>query len=52
MKEYVRPEMNIDLFEENSGLATANSNVDCDVPGCTINFSYGGGEDPWGIVHL
>ena len=50
MKEYVRPEMNIDFFEVNSGLTTADSTVECGVPGCTSNFSHGSGEDPWGIV--
>ena len=46
MKEYVHPEMEIDLFEDDCGLLTATSS-DCDVPGCYINFSYGEDVDPW-----
>lgn len=45
MKKYVRAEMEIDKFEENSGVIMANS-CPCDV--CPNNWAYGEGEDPWG----
>lgn len=44
MKEYVPPEMEIDLFEDNCGLLTATS---CANAGCTIHFAHGDGEDPF-----
>lgn len=52
MKEYVYPEMEIDLFEDNNGLLlTASSTLcDCDIAFCSINFSYDEGEDPWALL--
>lgn len=45
MKQYVQPVMEIDLFEENSGLILADSS--CNSPDCPTNLSYGESEDPW-----
>lgn len=44
MKEYVRPKVEIDLFDDNCELVTTSG---CVVPGCTINFSYGESPDPF-----
>lgn len=42
-KTYVQPEMEIDVFEENSGLIMTASGCPCDGA-----LAYGEGEDPWG----
>lgn len=45
MKKYVQPEMEIDLFEDNSGLLTANSSAwDCV---CDGSLAHGSGKDPF-----
>ncbi|MCH5320637.1 MAG: hypothetical protein J1E36_02670 [Eubacterium sp.] len=45
MKEYVPPKMEIDLFDDCELVTTSGG---CNVPGCTINFSYGESPDPFG----
>ena len=49
MKEYVRPETEIEFFEKCELVTTSEGEnpdpVDCAIPG---SLSYGEGEDPWG----
>ena len=48
MKEYVRPEMEIDSFDENCEVLTESTGDPCGLPNCPINIAYGEGSDPWG----
>lgn len=45
MKEYVQPEMEIDLFEDDCGVLTLSST--CSTTGCSINLAHGEGSDPF-----